>query len=96
MNAAALSEALNLSEKDPHQFGTRPCPTCNTITNLIGRPFGCNARHEPSAEYLLKNLLAVIYRDGGQHADNVGLKVAAKQAEAIVVELHKPTLTTKT
>ncbi len=32
-----------LIEADPHQWSTRPCPTCRTITAVLGRPFGCNA-----------------------------------------------------
>ncbi len=40
--AKILSDAaLDLIEKDPHQYSKRPCDTCRTISNLIGRPFGC-------------------------------------------------------
>ncbi len=38
-----LEKALELTEKDPHQFSSRPCPTCHTMSVLIKRPFGCNA-----------------------------------------------------
>lgn len=38
---SALDTALTLSESDPHQWSSRPCSTRSTITNLIGRPFGC-------------------------------------------------------
>lgn len=43
-SVAALRDALQLIERDPHQFGTGPCPTCITITGLIGRAFGCSAK----------------------------------------------------
>ena len=38
---ASLRVALDLLENDMHQFGPRPCPTCDQVTRLIGRPFGC-------------------------------------------------------
>lgn len=34
--------ALDLIEKDPHQWSKRPCTTCQTVSVLIGRPFGCS------------------------------------------------------
>jgi hypothetical protein len=34
---------LELIEKDPHQWSSRPCSTCQTISGLVGRPFGCYA-----------------------------------------------------
>ena len=33
-----------LIEADPHQWSTRPCSTCQTISSVLDRPFGCNAR----------------------------------------------------
>lgn len=36
--------ALALIEGDPHQYSTRPCPTCRTISNLMAEPFGCNKK----------------------------------------------------
>jgi len=33
-----------LLEGDSHQFSTRPCQTCRTISDLISRPFGCSAK----------------------------------------------------
>lgn len=37
-----ITEAiLNLIQEDPHQWSTRPCSTCRTISGLIGRNFGC-------------------------------------------------------
>lgn len=49
MSDAILDAALNritqaqndLIYADPHQWSTRPCPTCRTITALVGYPFGC-------------------------------------------------------
>jgi hypothetical protein len=41
--SAQLEVALELTEKDPHQFSSRPCTTCHSISTLIGRPFGCNS-----------------------------------------------------
>ena len=35
---------LRLWESDPHQFSSRPCSTCQAITSIVGRSFGCNAR----------------------------------------------------
>ena len=34
--------AFDLIENDPHQWSSRPCTTCNAISQIIGRPFGCN------------------------------------------------------
>lgn len=33
-----------LVEADPHQFSTRPCPTCRPVSQLLGRAFGCDAK----------------------------------------------------
>lgn len=33
--------AFKLIQEDPHQWSTRPCQTCKTVSSLIGRPFGC-------------------------------------------------------
>lgn len=38
--------ALRLIERDPHQYSTRPCPTCATISIVINRSFGCVAKAE--------------------------------------------------
>jgi hypothetical protein len=32
-----------LFESDPHQFSTRPCQTCRTVSAILNRPFGCSA-----------------------------------------------------
>jgi len=36
-----IDAVLDLLQADPHQWSMRPCPTCKTITGLIGKPFGC-------------------------------------------------------
>ena len=36
-----LDGALGLLQKDPHQWSTRPCSTCQIITSLVRAPFGC-------------------------------------------------------
>ena len=36
-----LKPILNLLENDPHQWSTRPCSTCETISQVIEEPFGC-------------------------------------------------------
>lgn len=33
--------AFALLQKDGHQWSTRPCSTCQAVSSLIGRPFGC-------------------------------------------------------
>lgn len=35
------SAVLDLIQGDPHQWSNRPCPTCQPISKMIGRPFGC-------------------------------------------------------
>lgn len=32
---------LRLIQEDPHQWSTRTCQTCRTISSLIDKPFGC-------------------------------------------------------
>lgn len=52
MDASELLPLINeraevvarLLESDPHQFSTRPCPTCQTVSAMLGRPFGCSAK----------------------------------------------------
>jgi hypothetical protein len=36
-----LAAVLALWESDPHVFSKRPCPTCNAVSVLAGRAFGC-------------------------------------------------------
>ncbi len=35
---AAMFDAIYA---DPHQWSSRPCRTCQTVTDLTGRSFGC-------------------------------------------------------
>lgn len=39
-----LEPVLRLLEVDPHRFSERPCPTCESVTAIAGRPFGCAAK----------------------------------------------------
>lgn len=32
---------LDLLQADPHQWSTRPCSTCQAISKIVSRPFGC-------------------------------------------------------
>ena len=45
INACAMrlcKAGFDLLQADPHQWSERPCPTCRSITALIGSDFGCN------------------------------------------------------
>lgn len=43
--AQQLAEAVaRVVEADPHHFSPRPCPSCRTISGLLGRAYGCNAK----------------------------------------------------
>ncbi len=35
---------------DPHQWGDRPCNTCNAISRLLQLPFGCD-RYRQQGKY---------------------------------------------
>lgn len=39
----SIGVVLDLLQRDPHQWSTRPCSTCQTVTTLAGRDFGCVA-----------------------------------------------------
>ena len=39
----ALRDWLRTLSVDMHQASTRPCPTCDPITKLLGEPFGCRS-----------------------------------------------------
>ena len=44
LDAAAdkiYSAAMDLIQKDPHQWSTRGCQTCRTVSELTKKPFGC-------------------------------------------------------
>jgi hypothetical protein len=38
---------LRLLQDDGHQWSERPCSTCQAISSIVGKPFGCieHARH---------------------------------------------------
>lgn len=35
---------------DPHQWSSRPCITCKTISSLINKPFGCDRYRKEYAD----------------------------------------------
>jgi len=39
-----LAAVLRVVEGDPHLWGLRPCQSCQAVTDLAGRPFGCNVK----------------------------------------------------
>lgn len=42
--------ALDMIEEDSHHFGTRPCQTCNAVSRLLNRQWGCvKVRHQAEA-----------------------------------------------
>lgn len=41
LEGSILYAILDLLQADPHQWSSRPCPTCRAITLLAARPFGC-------------------------------------------------------
>lgn len=43
---SALREAIRVLSKDMHTASTRPCSTCQLVSNALGEPFGCVARAE--------------------------------------------------
>ncbi len=40
-----LLEALNLLESSPHFWTPDACPTCEQVSKLVGRDFGCRILH---------------------------------------------------
>jgi len=36
-----LNAVLDLMQKDPHHFSARPCSTCQCVSAIAGRDFGC-------------------------------------------------------
>ena len=47
----AVAEVVASSfESDPHQFSTRPCATCRSISAALGRPFGCVSKRQSENE----------------------------------------------
>jgi len=45
--ARILIEAvLRVIEDDPHQWSNRLCASCRAVSSVVGRPFGCEAKHQ--------------------------------------------------
>ena len=36
-----IDAVLDIIQKDSHQWSMRPCQSCQTISSIIGKPFGC-------------------------------------------------------
>ena len=36
-----MDTVLDLIQGDAHTWSSRPCPTCQSVTIIAGRPFGC-------------------------------------------------------
>lgn len=43
---ARAVEARDVIQKDPHDWGRRPCATCARMSELLGVSFGCRRLHE--------------------------------------------------
>lgn len=41
-----LGTVLDLIQDDPHQWSTRPCSTCQAVSAIINKPFGCVLKAE--------------------------------------------------
>lgn len=39
--ATLLEPVLALLQRDGHSWSSRPCTTCEAITSIVGKPFGC-------------------------------------------------------
>jgi len=53
IEAAALTlvdTVLRLIEGDPHQFSTRGCQTCQAVSSIVARSFGCIRKTEEERE----------------------------------------------
>ena len=58
-----IEPILALLQNDPHQWSTRPCSTCSSITAIIGKPFGCILKANQSVKKEKK--YKPVYFDGG-------------------------------
>lgn len=36
-----MDAVLRLLQDDGHQWSERPCSTCQAISSIVGKPFGC-------------------------------------------------------
>lgn len=39
--ARLIRAALIIWQADPHQISTRPCSTCEALTEILGERYGC-------------------------------------------------------
>ena len=45
--ARVLVEVVTgLIQNDPHQWSSRPCPTCSAVSTILGKPFGCLTKNK--------------------------------------------------
>lgn len=66
--AVPVSEIVaRLIESDPHSWSSRPCQTCQSVTNLIGRPFGCNKKANRLEDRLMVAMKYI--REAGSNLD---------------------------
>ncbi len=45
-----LQVVCRLMDDDQHDWSLRPCPTCQAISQIRGRPFGCERRAQEAAK----------------------------------------------
>lgn len=43
---------LQIVQGDPHNWSTRPCTSCQTISSMLGKPFGCVLRAKEKSDEL--------------------------------------------
>lgn len=36
-----LRAIVDIVQGDPHKWGSRPCASCQAVTQILGEPFGC-------------------------------------------------------
>ena len=39
-----IETMMRTIEDDPHQWSSRPCPTCQYVSSVLERPFGCSKK----------------------------------------------------
>lgn len=47
----ALKNAILALGTDPHQFGTRPCQTCEQVSKAMGEAWGCVLKRKQESSY---------------------------------------------
>jgi hypothetical protein len=43
-----IKSVTDLIQSDPHQWSTRPCQTCQSVSSIIGYSFGCVKKRQAS------------------------------------------------